>query len=132
MTQNAVEIAHFGRQKKGGGYEIKDFRRAIKREGARLPAAKSPRRRTSSPFGGSSAVPGGGRLLVVRDVVREYVRKCAKRGDFCKIAALSCRNRAGSREGGRVLVTAGFNCFQNGNSSFAKCEGIRKRTAAPL
>ena len=53
-------------------------------------------------------------------------------GDFCKIAALSCRNRAGSREGGRVLVTAGFNCFQNGNSSFAKCEGIRKRTAAPL
>lgn len=74
MTQNAVEIAHFGRQKKGGGYEIKDFRGAIKREGARLPAAKSPRRRASSPSGGSSAVPGGGRLLVVRDVVREYVR----------------------------------------------------------
>lgn len=74
MTQNAVEIAHFGRQKRGGGYEIKDFRGAIKREGARLPAAKSPRRRASSPSGGSSAVPGGGRLLVVRDVVREYVR----------------------------------------------------------
>ena len=74
MTQNAVEIAHFGRQKRGGGYEIKDFGGAIKREGARLPAAKSPRRRASSPSGGSSAVPGGGGLLVVRDVVREYVR----------------------------------------------------------
>ena len=60
MTQNAVEIAHFGRQKRGGGYEIKDFGGAIKREGARLPAAKSPRRRASSPSGGSSAVPGGG------------------------------------------------------------------------
>ena len=113
MTQNAVEIAHFGRQKRGGGYEIKDFRGAIKRKGARLPAAKSPRRRASSPSGGSSAVPGGGRLLVVRDVVREYVRNicgCSaemrKTWGFCKIAALSCRNRAGSREGGRVLVTA--------------------------
>ena len=76
MTQNAVEIAHFGRQKRGGGYEIKDFRGAIKREGARLPAAKSPRRRASSPSGGSSAVPAGrGRHGdVVRDVVREYVR----------------------------------------------------------
>lgn len=55
MTQNAVEIAHFGRQKRGGGYEIKDFRGAIKREGARLPAAKSPRRRASPGCAGCCA-----------------------------------------------------------------------------
>lgn len=59
MTQNAVEIVHFGRQKRGGGYEIKDFRGAIK---GKAPGFLLP------------SLPGGGRLLVVRDVVREYVR----------------------------------------------------------
>lgn len=103
MTQNAVEIAHFGRQKRGGGYEIKDFRGAIKREGARLPLLPAvPQQSQAAGVSWLCGMLCGNTCGIFADVLR----KCAKRGDFCKIAALSCRNRAGSREGGRVLVTA--------------------------
>ena len=104
MTQNAVEIAHFGRQKRGGGYEIKDFRGAIK---GKAPGFLLP----SLPGGGLPLLPAAPQQSQAAGVswlcgmlcgntcgiFADVLRKCAKRGDFCKIAALSCRNRAGSR-----------------------------------
>ena len=86
------------------------------------------RRFLSSPSGGAGVMVMLCGMLCGNTcgIFADVLRKCAKRGDFCKIAALSCRNRAGSREGGRVLVTAGFNCFHFGNSSIpCQADGMR-------